>query len=99
MFDSRTIVEYLDTLSPVGKLIPGSGRERCEVRTWEALADGVLDAAVLARMERVWVHPQGTVSAAKPGSIARWAKVHAGLQAMEQGLGTRPGAQAATFAG
>ncbi|KAF5288817.1 hypothetical protein FQR65_LT20891 [Abscondita terminalis] len=45
MFDSRVIVEYLDTLSPVGKLIPGTGRERAEIKTWEALADGVLDAA------------------------------------------------------
>jgi glutathione S-transferase len=54
VFDSRVIVEYLDTLSPVGKLIPASGRERIEVRTWEALADGVLDAAVSARMEQIW---------------------------------------------
>src|SRR6185436_8954068 len=49
VFDSRVIVEYLDTLSPVGKLIPPSGRERIEVRTWEALADGVCDPAILAR--------------------------------------------------
>ena len=41
VFDSRVIVEYVDTLSPVGKLIPLSGRERVEVRTWEALADGL----------------------------------------------------------
>jgi glutathione S-transferase len=54
LFDSRVIVEYLDTLSPVGKLIPPSGRERAEVRTWEALADGVQDAAILARMEATW---------------------------------------------
>ena len=40
VFDSRVIVEYLDTLSPVGKLIPPSGRDRVEVKTWEALADG-----------------------------------------------------------
>ena len=39
VFDSRVIVEYVDTLSPVGKLIPLSGRERVEVRTWEALAE------------------------------------------------------------
>jgi hypothetical protein len=45
LFDSRVIVEYLDTLSPVGKLIPAVGRERAEVKTWEALADGVLDRA------------------------------------------------------
>ncbi|MCK7492552.1 MAG: glutathione S-transferase N-terminal domain-containing protein [Comamonadaceae bacterium] len=54
VFDSRVIVEYLDTLSPVGKLIPPTGRERVEVRTWEALADGVLDAAILARLEATW---------------------------------------------
>ena len=34
VFDSRVIVEYLDTLSPVGKLIPTQGRERAEVNTW-----------------------------------------------------------------
>ena len=52
--DSRVIVEYLDTLSPVGKLIPTVGRERAEVKTWEALADGILDAAILARLEATW---------------------------------------------
>ncbi len=54
IFDSRVIVEYLDTLSPVGKLIPPSGRERAEVRSWEALADGIQDAAILARLEATW---------------------------------------------
>jgi glutathione S-transferase len=54
LFDSRVIVEYVDTLSPVGKLIPANGRERAEVKTWEALADGVLDAAILARLEANW---------------------------------------------
>ena len=34
LFDSRVIVEYVDTLSPVGRLIPERGRERAEVRTW-----------------------------------------------------------------
>jgi glutathione S-transferase len=54
LFDSRVIVEYLDTLSPVGKLIPAGGRERAEVKTWEALSDGLLDAAILARLEATW---------------------------------------------
>lgn len=43
LYDSRVIVEYLDTMSPVGKLIPSTGRDRLEVKIWEALADGVLD--------------------------------------------------------
>src|SRR5690606_9648728 len=32
LFDSRVIVEYLDTLSPVGRLIPQPGRERAAVK-------------------------------------------------------------------
>ena len=54
VFDSRVIVEYVDTRSPVSRLIPDGNRERTEVRTWEALADGVLDAAILARLEQTW---------------------------------------------
>lgn len=51
IYDSRVIAEYADTLSPVGKLIPSSSRERATVKTWEALADGVEDAGILARLE------------------------------------------------
>lgn len=58
LFDSRVIVEYVDTLSPVGKLIPDRGRERAEVKTWEALSDGLLDAAILARLEATWTGRQ-----------------------------------------
>lgn len=49
MFDSRVIAEYLDTLTPVCKLLPPNGRDRADIKVWEALADGVLDAAVLVR--------------------------------------------------
>lgn len=58
VFDSRVIVEYLDTLTPVGHLIPNSGRQRVEVRTWEALADGILDAAVAVRLEHTQRPPE-----------------------------------------
>ncbi len=87
--DSRVIVEYLDALSPVGKLIPGTGRERAEVKTWEALADGALDASVLARLEATW----GGRSEAQrsPAWIERQlGKVDAALLAMARGLGDRP---------
>ncbi len=89
VFDSRVIVEYLDTLSPVGKLIPGSGRERAEVKTWEALADGVMDAALLARMESIWAgRAEGERSQAW---IARQLdKIDHALQAMGRGLGDKP---------
>jgi glutathione S-transferase len=52
MQDSRVIVEYLDAVSPVCKLLPPNGRERADIKCWEALADGVLDAGVLVRLER-----------------------------------------------
>lgn len=89
LFDSRVIVEYLDTLSPVGKLIPAVGRERAEVKTWEALADGVLDALVLARLENHW-------AGRKDGERSQaWidrqlAKTHTSLKAMSQGLADKP---------
>jgi glutathione S-transferase len=89
VFDSRVIVEYLDTLSPVGKLIPPSGRERTEVRTWEALADGLLDAAILARMEAIW---SGRTEAQRsPAWIDRqMSRVQAAVDAMARGLGDKP---------
>ena len=89
LFDSRVIVEYLDTLSPVGKLIPTVGRERAEVKTWEALADGVLDAAILARLEATW--PGRTKAQRSQAWIDRQlGKVEAALKAMSQGLGEKP---------
>jgi glutathione S-transferase len=89
LFDSRVIVEYLDTLSPVGKLIPAVGRERAEVKTWEALADGVLDASILARLEATW--PGRLKGQRSQAWIDRQlAKVHASLKAMSQGLGEKP---------
>jgi glutathione S-transferase len=89
MFDSRVITEYLDTMSPVGKLIPASGRERAEVKTWEALADGLLDAAIAARLEATWT---GRTDAQRcPAWIDRqMEKIHASLAAMERGLGDKP---------
>jgi glutathione S-transferase len=89
LFDSRVIVEYLDTLSPVGKLIPGNGREKAEVKTWEALADGLCDAAILARLESTWAGR--TEAQRSPAWIDRqMAKMHGSLKAMSQGLGERP---------
>ncbi|MDP2811668.1 MAG: glutathione S-transferase N-terminal domain-containing protein [Rhodocyclaceae bacterium] len=51
IFDSPVIVEYLDNLSPNNKLFPQPNRERIEVKRWEALADGTVDAAVSIRIE------------------------------------------------
>ena len=89
LFDSRVIVEYLDTLSPVGKLIPAVGRERAEIKTWEALADGVMDAAILARLEATWT---GRTKAQRSNAwIERQiGKINAAVKAMSTGLGDKP---------
>jgi glutathione S-transferase len=89
IFDSRVIVEYLDTLSPVGKLIPPNGRERAEVKTWEALADGVLDAALTVRMEQTWAH-RTAEQRSQPWIDRHLDKITAGLKAMSRGLGDKP---------
>ena len=88
LFDSRVIVEYLDALSPVGKLIPNTGRARAEVKTWEALADGVLDALILARLEATWAgRTDGQRSQA--WIDRQMSKVDASLAAMSSGLAER----------
>ena len=87
LYDSRVIVEYLDTLTPVGKLLPPSGRERVEVKRWEALADGVMDAAILARLEET-KRPAAQQSA--DWVRHQMGKVDAGLQAMSTELANKP---------
>ena len=89
LFDSRVIVEYFDTLSPVGKLIPNVGRERAEVKTWEALADGLMDAAILARLEATW---DGRTEAQRSQAWIdrQLLKVHACIKAMSASLADKP---------
>ena len=52
LFDSRVISEYLDNVAPNNKLMPAPNRERTEVKRWEALADGICDAAALLFLEK-----------------------------------------------
>ena len=87
MYDSRVIAEYLDTLTPVCKLLPPNGRDRADVKVWEALADGVADAAILVRLEKT-LRPDGQQSAA--WIERQMGKVHAGLAVMSANLGESP---------
>lgn len=84
MIDSRVIVEYLDTLTPVCKLLPPNGRDRADVKCWEALADGVLDAAVLVRLERTQRPPELQSEAWVERQMS---KVRLGLAALAHKLG------------
>ena len=86
LYDSRVICEFLDSVSPIGKLIPTDHRERIEVRRWEALADGVLDAGVLARLEGQRAAPERSQS----WIDRQMGKVGRGLDAMDIELGAKP---------
>ena len=52
LYDSRVICEYLNDLAK-GSLIPAAGSARWQTLTLQALGDGMLDAALLARYEDV----------------------------------------------
>jgi glutathione S-transferase len=83
--DSAVITEYLDTVTPVGSLIPDDARPRMLVKRWEAIADGLLDAGVLLIMESR--RPQNERS---PAWIERqYGKIQRALQQMSDDLGER----------
>ena len=52
LYDSRVIAEFLDHRTPVAHLIPQDTTSKIAVRRWEALADGICDAAIAAMMEQ-----------------------------------------------
>jgi len=86
LFDSRVIVGFLDNASPISRLVPAENRERVEARRWEALADGVLDAGVLARIE----NQREAKLRSAPWVERQMGKLRAGLAAMDSELGDKP---------
>lgn len=52
LFDSRVILEYLDALAGGGRILPAAGDARWQALRLQALADGVMDAAILQIYER-----------------------------------------------
>jgi glutathione S-transferase len=60
MFDSPVIFEFLDSIGTGAKLVPdGTGTTgKWAAKRWEAVADGLLDAAVLMRLEKLLRPPE-----------------------------------------
>ncbi|MPS49991.1 glutathione S-transferase N-terminal domain-containing protein [Methylobacillus sp.] len=85
LYDSRVIVEYLDHRTPVAHLIPQDHTAKIAVRRWEALADGVTDAAVAAVMEGR--RPEGMQDSAVIEKQLN--KVERGLRTMDRDLEKR----------
>lgn len=86
LFDSRVIVEYLDTVTPVSRLIPEANRQRIAVKRWEALADGITDAAALIFIERAQRAPEHQSAA---WILRQEQSVFRGLEAMAEELGEK----------
>jgi glutathione S-transferase len=83
LYDSRVIVEFLDAVSPISRLIPDEARPRVAVRRWEALADGVLDAGLLVRYESL----RDKRERSKAWSDKQLARMQRGLAQMSGDLG------------
>jgi glutathione S-transferase len=73
------------TISPVARLLPQENRRLINTRRWEALADGITDAAVAIVLEQ-----RRPADKQMPDWIARQQdKIDRGLAAMSSDLGER----------
>jgi glutathione S-transferase len=84
IYDSPVICEFIDTEYGGNCFLPRSGDRRWQILTGAALADGVLDAAILVRNERL-----------RPAErqFAEWSdwqmkRVNTGLDRLEQTIGS-----------
>ncbi|EHL98848.1 glutathione S-transferase protein [Acetobacteraceae bacterium AT-5844] len=59
IFDSPVICEYLDSLGTASPLYPDPGPDRTGALVMQALADGIMDAAVARRLQQPWPQDEG----------------------------------------
>ena len=85
LFDSPVIVEYLDSVTPVGRLIPEPTRQRVIVKRWEALGDGICEAAASVVLERRRPETQQSQDWIK----RQLGKIEAGLEWASRELGDK----------
>ncbi len=84
LFDSPVICEYLDSYAKGPRLIPADGPERWKILRWQALADGILDAAFNIACEH-----RRPVEERSRAWIDRWAStIERGLTFIDKGLDT-----------
>src|SRR5215218_110581 len=82
LYDSRVIVEYLDHRAGGGRILPANPAQRFAALRLQALADGILDAAILQVYEGRW----RAVAKHEPKWLAHQAdKVSRALTALEAG--------------
>ena len=84
VYDSPVICEYLDSLAHSPRLIPAAGAERWRPLRTQALADGILDAAVSIVLERRRPEAERSTLSQKRATEA----IRRGVQALGAGVGT-----------
>ena len=80
LYDSRVIVEYLDAITGGGRLLPADLDARMEALRLAALADGVMDAAILISYESRYRPDQDPY---EPWVAHQRGKIERGLAALE----------------
>ncbi|MGY8991187.1 MAG: glutathione S-transferase family protein [Rhodospirillales bacterium] len=84
LYDSSVMIDYLDGIAPSPKLIPDAFEDRIEIRRWEALGNGIMDAAVaIGHSDRLPAADQGAQI------VKQQKKIDAGLATMAKDLGDR----------
>ena len=84
IFDSSVIANYVDGMSSANPLLPQLSLDKARVRTFEALADGLLDAAILARREKI---SRPSVEQSEKWIERQISKVQASLQFLSHSIG------------
>jgi glutathione S-transferase len=79
-FDSPVIADYLETLGAEPALLPGDPLAAVRVKQLEALADGVLDAAVIVLLEGRRAAEQQSEAV----KTRQWGKIEKGLAALQK---------------
>jgi glutathione S-transferase len=87
LISSPLIADYVDSMYPSPRFIPADPEARTDVRRWEALADGTMDAVGTSLYEMRF-HDEAKRSQAWLDRQRR--KIDAGLFALEEMLGKRP---------
>jgi glutathione S-transferase len=85
LFDSRVICEYLASISDNTQIFPHAASGRWNALSLQALADGILDAALLIRYEETLREPDLQSEAWKTG---QWEKLTCALDALEARAGS-----------
>ena len=85
MFDSSVIADYIDGMSGINPLLPQLNLEKARVKTTEALADGILDAAILARRARMM---RSTAQQSEAWIERQLSKVQVSLKYLSDSIGT-----------